>query len=271
MRIAFDSDRNSPESPDGGGHELYSMNADGSCVTWLTNGPAESTGTDWQPGAGLATDPGPLCGAAPRPPTFDVDAAPLARFKRFQAYWLGQTFGNLLLSALVGPDVIYGDCAAYSPGDCGASVQLQNRSVCERNPFTYGRGLAGGVPSRRVRFRGAILAAYPSAGGWDLYTGRTSTTIFGTHLTLRDAEAVVRSLRTARALAPSKRRLPAPAFPAAFWRKLHRFTAAYARLGSAAAVARELRVSTRAARDKLALARMLRGLGARREVRCSRA
>jgi dipeptidyl aminopeptidase/acylaminoacyl peptidase len=246
-RIAFDSDQNSPEGPSGGGRELYSVNADGSCMTWITNGSAVSRAPSWQPGAGRATDPGPVCGAAPRSPTFDVDTGNFARFKRFRVYWLGPRYGNLLLSAMLGNGPIYADCATYTPGGCGPSIQIQNRSTCERNPLTYG----GSVPERVhwIRYRGGILAFFPSAEGWDFYTGRTTVTMFVSPLGLRQVKAIVKALRLPRRQRSSGRPLPPPAFPDSFWRRLDRLTARG---------------------HERALARTLGSFGHRRQFRCPR-
>ena len=45
-RIAFQSDRNLPGSRS---FEVYSIRADGGCLTWLTNGSAVSENPDWSP------------------------------------------------------------------------------------------------------------------------------------------------------------------------------------------------------------------------------
>jgi WD40 repeat protein len=285
-RIAFDSDRNSPESTDGGGRELYSIAADGSCMTWLTNGGADSIDAVWQPGAVGSTDPGPGCGATMRPPThdFDFDIAALRSFGRYPLYWLGPEYGNLLLSYLDGNDPFYTDCGSYNAGDCPLRIEVQNRSICTQHPFAYGGGRGGGetgpdffdtdgtLASRRFAYRGAIVAEYPSSGGgWDIYTGATGLTVWGVGDAPRDIKPVVRALRPVlggAAPGSSGSPLPAPAFPDVFWRKLRHFERVYRRLGNEAAAGRALRVTRRAVHDKLSLGRLLRKLGATRHTHC---
>jgi hypothetical protein len=275
-RIAFDSDRNSPEGSDGGGRELYSIGADRSCMTWLSNGGADSIDPAWEPGVGRGTDPGPGCGATTRAATHDVDIAPLRSFGRFPLYWLGPEFGNLLLSVIFGNDPLYVDCGSYRASDCPERIDVQNASICNRHPFSYGAGRGGGetddaldsgtLARHRFAYRGAVAAAYPSSGGWDVYTGATTVTVFGVGGAPRDIRPVIRALRPVRGAAVD--RLPSPSFPPVFWRKLHRFERVYRRVGSVRAAGRELRVTPRAVRDKLALSRLLRKAGVRRRASC---
>jgi hypothetical protein len=282
LRIAFDSDRNSPEGTDGGGRELYSIGADGHCMTWLTNGGGDSTAPAWRPGSGAATDPGPGCGATPRAPTYDFDVSALRSFHHHPLYWLGPQFGNALLSYLDGNDPFYTDCASYRASDCAQRIEMQNESICRRHPFAYGGGRGGGetgadffedestLASSRFAYRGAIAAAYQSAEGWDVYTGRTTVVVFGVGPRPRDVKPVIRALRRMPGGrgGDGSRRLPAPAFPDDFWRKLKRFERTYRRLGSEAAAGKELRVTPHAVHDKLALGRLLRRQGVKRHARC---
>jgi dipeptidyl aminopeptidase/acylaminoacyl peptidase len=282
LRIAFDSDRNSPLGTDGGGRELYSIGADGSCMTWLTNGGGNSTDPAWRPGVGAPSDPGPGCGATARPPTHDIDARSFVAFPSFTRYWLGDQFGNLLLSDFGDADPLYADCASYRARDCPQRIELQNQTICRRHPFAYGAGRGGGetgpdffedestLAARRFAYRGTIAAAYPSAGGWDVYTGNTTVVVYGIGPRPRDVKPVIRALRTVRQTrSPAAgRHLPKPTFPEVFWRKLRRFERTYRRLGSEAAAARALRVTRHAVHDKLALGRLIRKLGATGRARC---
>jgi hypothetical protein len=232
-------------------------------MTWLTNGNGESKQPAFRPGSGPSSDPGPGCGATERPPTHDVDVGILSPFRHHPLYWLGPQFANLLLSYLVGTDPLYGDCASYRASDCPHRIQIQNDSICRVQPFT------STLPSRRFAYRGAIVAGYPSAEGWNVYTGATTVTVFGVGDRPRDIQPVIRALR--RMPGASNRpahRLPAPAFPDGFWRTLRSFERTYRRLGSEAAAGKALGVTPRDVHDKLTLARLLRRHGVKRHARC---
>ena len=116
-RIAFDSDRN---FPDGGGNELYSIEPDGDCLTWLTNGTADSGDPTWHPAPG-ATEPAG-CGATPRPPLVEVDLGPATGFDTGRPLWLGKRYRGLLLSDVdSGPHELffgYLDCGRYRAREC---------------------------------------------------------------------------------------------------------------------------------------------------------
>jgi TolB protein len=266
LRIAFDSDRNSPLGSDGGGRELYSIGADGACMTWLSNGGASSVDPAWQPGRSASSDPGPGCGAVPRPPTADISLGGLRPVggDRFPLYWLGPTFGSALLSGVSLDGPLYGDCASYRAGDCPRRIQLQNASTCERDPFWYAR-----LPVHRFAYQGAIVARYPGEdGGWDIYTGHTAVALFGVGKRPGDIRRVVRALRPVESVEVRAGPLAPPRFPPAFWRKLERFERVARRAGVPGA-ARALRVTPAAVRDKLSLGRLLRREGAGRRAACS--
>jgi hypothetical protein len=276
-RIAFDSDRNSPVGSDGGGRELYSIGTDGSCMTWLTNGGASSADPAWQPGAaGSLSDPGSGCGAVPRTPTEDIDVAGLGS----AGYWVGPSFGGVLLSGVTLDGPLYTDCGRYEPRGCGRRFQLQNASICKRHPFWYGTGRGGGetdngglnvgdLPLHRFVYDGALVVGYRGeASGWDIYTGGRAVAVFDVGREPRDIKAVVRALRRIGRVAPRTGPLAEPRFPPEFWRKLGRFERVASRLGVAGA-ARVLRVTPRAVRDKLSLGRLLRREGFTRRASCS--
>ncbi|HEX8649186.1 MAG TPA: hypothetical protein VF715_20005, partial [Thermoleophilaceae bacterium] len=177
QRIAFQSDRNSPEvSDEEGPPELYSMRADGSCVTWLTNGTAHSEWPAFGPGAGRATDPGG-CGAVPREPLVETDTRKAEAFTRYGLWWLGRVAPNGLLldAAEVGNRAtlfVYDDCGRFDPAECGEPLLVMNRDLC-----AGGRPLprAGGKGNPLSIFRGALFARSGDreVGYADLYTGRT--------------------------------------------------------------------------------------------------
>ncbi|HEX8054644.1 MAG TPA: hypothetical protein VF517_16780, partial [Thermoleophilaceae bacterium] len=149
-RIAFVSDRNYPR---GGSLEVYSMGADGSCLTWLTNGTASPFAPDFEPGAGLSSDPG-ACGATPREPLIETDTSELASYRDVPIWWLGPRFGDLLLSDAEeesgNADLSYDDCARYEPSDCPPPIELSNLPACSTS-FGFGGGAS------LVRHGGALL------------------------------------------------------------------------------------------------------------------
>jgi len=127
-RIAFSSDRN-------GGDELYSIEPDGECLTWLTNGSPGSGAPSWRPDPGADTDPGG-CGAVPRPPLVEYDAGPAKDVDRHQVMWLGKQYGTSLLSWVIvdryGAFLEYADCARFDPADCDPGFFVDSSWVCER-------------------------------------------------------------------------------------------------------------------------------------------
>ena len=274
--IAFDSDRNYPDGTSG---ELYIATPDGRCMTWLTNGSASSTDPAWKPGT--AVPPGAACVPPTRAPRFDTDVSAARPSVRYPLYWLGHLFDGLLLSG-VGPaakatNLLYWDCAHYDPRKCPDQLSLQVYSICTRHPATYGpprlRGarqqhdlLDATLASSRFRYRGAVVAFYPSAEGFDIYVGRSTVTVFGVGpKRIRD---VVRRLRPLQDRGRRRAKLPPPTFPQAFWRELDRVTTAHRRLGSVRAVQRKLRARRAWVEDRLRWASFLRRSPRPRPFRC---
>ena len=140
-RIVFESNRNVRDAPPSQGTEIYSIRADGSCLTWLTNGSPSSGDPAWR---GSAFSPAQVgaCGPVRRPPLVDVDVEALRASDRHPAYWLGNRHGSLLLGSAQGYEVgrrslrtyafFYDDCALYDVRSCRRGLQLQEDSVCSR-------------------------------------------------------------------------------------------------------------------------------------------
>jgi Tol biopolymer transport system component len=195
-RILFTSDRNLPsrgaqwyES-----EEVYSIAADGSCLTWLTNGVPESGAATWRPASGGRFDPG-SCDPASRPARVDSPRLP----RRGGGLWLGARHDGLLLSQVSGHFLHYGDCERFS--GCSDTVELSNGRAC--------RSMVPRNPRRRFRMRGAVVIYDgPLSLAWVL-SGRVATTIrLGRGNTLAGVRGVVRGLRPYRASSARGRLAP---------------------------------------------------------------
>ncbi|MEA2168660.1 MAG: hypothetical protein QOF76_1960 [Solirubrobacteraceae bacterium] len=125
-RIAFASGRNVPQRT-GARDEIYTIGADGSCLTWLTNGTPESRAPGWT-GSGEAAPA--ACGAAGRKPL--VEALP--RRSQRASLWVGKRFGTTLLDGVAGRGrggiFTYDDCSAFNPARCDPGFRLSERNAC---------------------------------------------------------------------------------------------------------------------------------------------
>jgi len=108
-------------------------------------------------------------------------------------------------------DFPYGTCTPPPDGGCSLPIDVQNWSTCHRNPAQYSYKL------HYFKFRGTRAAWVPTAGGLEIYTGRTTVVIYGYTRSLIMAAA--RQLRAVgQTEAPSL--LPPPA-PGTMRGKLH--------------------------------------------------
>jgi hypothetical protein len=264
-RIAFTSDRS---YPDGAGFELYSVQPDGGCLTWLTNGTPESFAPDWRPGAGGSSDPA-SCGGTARPALNETDLREVTRIEGSRPLWLGRTFGDLLLTAAERTSgaisFSYNDCVRYYPRECPQRLYVSQASVCARDshlPF---------LTSNRdwySRRRGAFIVDFGRLAGMDVYTGGLEV-----HLSSDDKRQQVLALGNLRPFGPDSRangRLAPPALPRDFAREVRRTVVSHRRLGSVSAVARLLDMTPATVRRRLATADVLREFGPFRMVRCER-
>jgi Tol biopolymer transport system component len=263
-RLAFASDRNYPagEHP-----ELYSMQPDGGCLTWLTNGTADIGLPSWEPGSNLTTDPGG-CGAVPREPLLEADTEAPRSFTRFPVWWLGPRFGELLLTQAdaAGGDVyfFYDDCASFEPAACPAPLQLSNSSAC-RGPVLSG---AGQAPSRLTRHDGALVHRFlePEAGT-EVYLGPVRVNLYDRRRP-EELAPVLDGLRRMDEDAPPPGGLPRAELPRTFWHALERTSALYRKLGTLSRVRARLGISRGAVQARLRLARRLDRLGDFGRLRC---
>jgi Tol biopolymer transport system component len=255
LRIAFDSDRNSTQAEDEGAPpEVYSMRADGSCLTWLTNGTAHSQAPDFERAAGLSSDSGG-CGAVPREPLVETDTSAAAARRPFPVWWLGPVAPNGLLLTDVQAkrgEVWFGyhDCGRFDPEECGDFVNVTSRDLCGR-----GRQLAtAGRPSTRLSLaRGALLSETHGgeSGRFELYTHR-SRVVMDTASGFATGRGLIDGLRQFGREDATAGKLPSTRLPVSFWRELRK------RAG----------VPRREADRRRAVARRLAQLGVSRRLGC---
>jgi TolB protein len=275
-RIVFHSDRNALlfGEDDDGPTEIYSIRPDGTCLTWLTNGTAHSSEPAWEPGATLSSEPGG-CEPAAREPLVETDTSKAEAVTRFPVWWLGRIAPNGLLLTDVGitrnrVHFHYGDCGRFDPDECGRDfVNVQSRDLCASGTRLLTDAGRRGNPSSI--FRGALLniAGDVEIAYADLYSGR-SRIIADTASGHPMPSALLNGLRLMRDDAsPPGAKMPAARLPVAYWRTLTSVTTAHRRLGSAAAVARRLKISRSEVIRRLAAARRLAELGVKRRLGCS--
>jgi hypothetical protein len=262
QRIAFHSTRNSADADQ---PEIYSIQPDGNCLTWLTNGTAQSFDPAWQPGSDRPTDPGG-CGATPREPLIEPDLRGLPDYKRTQVWWFGNRFGNLLL---IGADVEegiafldYGDCAAYEPADCPENFTLSSAPACTSS-------ILYGASARTVsRHEGALVEA-PSFAEEESPSVYTGTSVVGFEGLERTSPELLDGLRRFGEDAPPAEGLPRAELPLRLWRSLEQTRAAVRKYGRTEA-RRRLRIGRSALADRLSLDIALRKLGPFGRLACPR-
>lgn len=121
-RILFASDRNLPDADSA---ELYTIGADGTCLTWLTNGLHGARAPAWRPGSGDTFTAS--CDPTARP----VSYTPPKTTRYRGNLWLGAKRDGLLLSSVLSRSLWYGDCERFS--GCPDDVSLTAGNPCERD------------------------------------------------------------------------------------------------------------------------------------------
>lgn len=271
-RLVFSSDRN---YPDGESPELYSIEPDGDCLTWLTNGSPESAIPDWEPRPEASTHPGG-CGATSRPPLVEFDARRALRIERYPVFWLGTEYRGMLLSWIpidrFGAVFRYDDCASYEPHECGTAVQLQEEWICSK---WSGRAFrAASFIDRFVKLQGILLGYFGWDNGLAAYTGTAQVDIFlwGPRL---DQGGLETHLRVLRALIPVDgsepvSRFQRPVLARHLVKEIRRVGKLYRRLGSIRDVGREIGEDPTDTRSLLISARALRWFGPVDTISCPR-
>jgi hypothetical protein len=265
-RIVFSSDRN---FPDGESSELYSIAPDGGCLTWLTNGTPASGSPDWRPGGGSPA--AGSCGALGRSPFVETDITRASQFTAFPLYWLGRSFGGMLLSDAPvdhrDAAFIYDDCGSFNPRGCGTELQVDNSPVCSRVSLL---GAAVDQVDRFTRTRGALVLEFGADGGLEVVTGPTEIHILADSGSPTDKRPLRSAVAELVPLSGPGRPgpLPPPAIPRSLKRKLDATRRAFHSLGSVDAVHRRLHVSRSMVRGRLRLARALRPFGKLQTLPC---
>ena len=219
-RITVASNRNDPSEAS---YEIYSVHADGSCMTWLTNESQATYDPQWEQGAGPPAEP-PGCGGVQRPPFVNPALTAGLRVPGADVYWLGPVAPGGLALSKAGPDdqprflsLEYDDCRAYDRRACSrVTPQLRLFPACR----AAANELYGFDPRGLSRQHGALVyRGHDSAGGAIVFTGRTAI-----ELSVHDPGRIrrlVAALRPLGAAAPPPK-LPPAGLPRRVWRKLDR-------------------------------------------------
>jgi Tol biopolymer transport system component len=258
-RIAFNSNRNYPS---GFAHEIYSIEPDGDCLTWLTNGTANSSTPAWRPSA-VATDPGG-CRDTPRPALVETDLSPARAFDGPRPLWLGLTYRGLLLSEVTDArqePLYFGyyDCDRFRPRDCLPPMQVLVHSVCSQRPRGPFLSEYGQLAERRRR---ALVVDFGGDGGIEALTGGLMVHVLSEAFRAAPARTAFRALRPF----PSETNVPQlapPVIRADLAREIRRVERLHRRLGSVAETADRLGLSRRAVRTRLGYAQAFRRFGHR--------
>jgi hypothetical protein len=106
-----------------------------------------------------------------------VTAAPA---EAHDAYFVGSSFGDLLLTEVLVPpngagdstSFIYGDCEPAGDAGCAPPLEVQTWGICDRFP-------AAADVSRLKGVRGALAEFDPGEERAEVYTGTKAVVIFG--------------------------------------------------------------------------------------------
>lgn len=150
----------------------------------------------------------------------------LRRYRRYRLYYLGERYGGLPLTAILGrlqppayaPSVkrlppptsptftfVYGDCEPPRgrEGGCAPPLSIQNFEVCAVSPKSH----AAPPSALTERIRGVPYLRNPGAGSLNVFTGQTTVTIFGSW---RGALRAAEDLRSIDGHVPAASKLPQP-------------------------------------------------------------
>ncbi|MGA7395810.1 MAG: hypothetical protein WBW62_00020, partial [Solirubrobacterales bacterium] len=266
-RIVFASNRNMPTSVNA--YEIYTVEPDGQCLTWLTNGTPESTMPTWNETTGPATSPGG-CGDRERPVLQEV-SIPAKYYGKVTGLWLGDEFNGQLYAGTAGPypdqpfaGRYYTDCANYQPRKCGPGFETLELSICRI------RNLGSLVGEKMGKARGVPYFSSKSDGY--SYTGVISGSNY--FLVLRDSRdgffsnrQILQGIRSY-GEEPSSGKLPPARFPATAIKLMKRVKRVHRRTGSVARTAKVVGIRKKSVKANLKLPAVLRRYGPIKAAKC---
>ena len=270
LRIAFGSNRNLPE--DAAATEIYTIAADGSCLTWLTNGTPESVEPSWVPGVSNVSDPG-ACGAAGRPPRTEVEPADSGLAPLSTQLWAGPATGGRLLTwsdSFLGAFLQYHDCATFEEASCLEPIEIYGFATCYLTgilPFAINRSARGGIERRR-----GVAVAETTRGPYreiDVFSGSGIHTISADPdaVTFRELREVFDDLRPLDSTEVPAR-LPKFMVPRADIRLMKLIQRRVKSRGSVGRAADSLDIGPKRVRKNLKMAQNLKKIGPYRTIKC---
>jgi Tol biopolymer transport system component len=275
-RIVFASNRNNRERSPGEDTELYSIGADGSCLTWLTNGAPESSAPSWRD-VGAAAGAPAACGATPRPARTEAVGIDALRRLRGSPFWLGERHGRLLLSHFDdtgrgGPPgsrwFSYDDCARFDLRQCPRALDVYTEPICSRDSILAGYERFGTVRLGRAFTRRGVLHTGLSDDGVVVLSGRFSIGVYVQPGPGTARPALLRATAALRQFGRRDRSLGPPALPRVLLRDVREAARARRLLGTIDAAAQSLNERPAEIRRRVQLARALESLPRVRVLRC---
>lgn len=280
-RILFQSDRNMHGFSDA--YEVYSVEPDGECLSWLTNGTPASIVPTWSVSGGGSTTPA-SCGDNGRaplvelpPPDDSLSNLGIAKAR----YWFGGELKGRLYSGRYDShpewgtvsNLKYYDCAYFEPKACGSAIRKYEYSMCVYRgqlakaffaypgpTFTRSRG----VPSIHGIGDGDYQAFLIS--GDRLVGGYRETSLFDKTLSGPEMFAALRPLGSD---AKPAGRLSPPKYPAFDIRRMKKIVRLVAAKGGAEKAAEALKVKPNVVKSNIRMSRQLPKFGPIRTLKCS--
>jgi hypothetical protein len=205
--IVFASNRNYPDHRVDA-TEIYSVRANGRCLTWLTNGSPASHDPSWGPGRKLDFAAG-KCGARREPLVTDEPDR--------DEYWLGPVFSGMAYGESFSPTKGYADCVYFRPGACGTQWSLYDSDVCDYFSV-YDFDL---TPIKGLALRRGALYTVPADPGenkdkvreYTIWTGGREIKVIYLQQGSKDLSAKVIDALRLRSQPVPEGNLPAPVIP----------------------------------------------------------
>ena len=268
--IVFQSARNLPGA--GESNEIYSVRANGKCLTMLTNGSPASTNPVFSEAEGLDSRPAG-CGADPPDSGVEVEVPDRARSNQ-NLIWLGERPGVRVMSGAMaetsGSFFLYFDCDRQLAADCRKPVGLFTSDIC-RYRGSIAQVFSEGPMLRRQRGL-PLYASYGAEIGpfTTLLAGRNLLYFFGGSGRGKNLGKVeVDQLRLMGEESPQGD-LPAVKFPSFDIRLMKKVASTYKATGSVPRTARRTGLSGKRVRDNLKFSRAIKEYGDYGTVSCPR-